>query len=730
MSKKKKGSPSPPKPGEKSLPLDQQIIRQLAKASGPLSGKNLVRKLSDQASANKINDRLRRLVKSGDVLELPSGLFQLHGSKKDHMILKGRVDMTASGSAYVIIPGMESDVFIPRTKTGRAFDGDEVRVVLRDKKGRKQVEGEIVEVLQRAKEIYVGTLEITKGFAFVVPMNRRGMRDIFLPPDELQENPGINHGDRVAVEITDWPHRSSNPAGRIVHILGAAEENETEMRSILISAGFPLEFSQEVLDQAHSFSAELSPEELETRRDFRDVVTFTIDPEDAKDFDDAISVKALKEGRWEVGIHIADVSHFVQPQTALDKEAYQRATSVYLVDRVNPMLPERLSNELCSLRPGEDKRVFSAVFEMDSKAKVHAEWFGIGLIHSDRRFTYEEAQSVIESGQGDFADEIKLLQDLAVKLRERRYQEGSVSFETEEVRFKLDEKGRPLGIYLKERKAAHMLVEDFMLLANRQVATFLSGMRQSISTWPSVYRVHDLPDPEKLKNFETLVNEYGYKLKLPEDPKELPKAINTFMKQLEGQPEQGVLSRMAVRSMAKAIYTTNNIGHFGLGFDDYTHFTSPIRRYPDLMVHRLLAQALAQKKSKGQSQTQPDKSLLEEQCRHSSIMERKAMDAEYESIKYKQAEFLRERVGEEFDGVITGITSWGIYVELKESRCEGMIRLDSMGSEFVHQEKKNTLFAVELDRWFKIGDELRIRVADVSLARREMNFVLAGAEQE
>ena len=469
---------------EGRLPLDQQLMRLLAKAEAPVTRQNLVRKLSDQANAAKVLDRLNRLVKSGDVLETPSGKYKLHTSRQEHMVITGTVDMTASGSAYVVVPGMDGDIFIPQARTGRAFDGDKVRVVIRERKGRSRVEGEIVEVLQRAKEHYVGTLEINRGFAFVVPMNRKGMRDIFLPPDELVAHANLEHGERVAVEITEWPHRSGNPVGKIIHVLGPAEENETEMQSILLSAGFPLTFSPEALDQAHAFSAQASAEELASRRDFRQITTFTIDPLDARDFDDALSIREISPERWEIGIHIADVSHYVLPESILDKEGYKRATSVYLVDRVNPMLPERLSNELCSLRPQEEKLVFSAVFELDAKGKIHSEWFGRSVIFSDHRFTYEDAQTGLETGEGPFASELKTLNQLAEKLREKRYQEGSVSFETEEVRFRLDETGKPLGIYLKERKAAHMLVEDFMLLANRQVATFLAKMREKDSTWP------------------------------------------------------------------------------------------------------------------------------------------------------------------------------------------------------------------------------------------------------
>jgi ribonuclease R len=702
------------------------ILRHLAGREEPVGLKNLVRKFSHMASEQKIRDRVHRMVQSGVILETPSRKLKVPRSKQEHLVLKGRVDMTAKGSAYVVVEGLEEDVYVPESRMGRAFDGDSVRVVIRKRKGKRRAEGEIVEVLARAKEHYVGSLEMNRGYAFVVPLHRKGMRDIFIPPDELNQVTRVSSGDRVAVEIIEWPHRSSNPIGRIAYVLGPAEENDTEMRSILLSNGFPLTFPPEAMAEAEAFPDAPTAEDLAERLDLRDIETVTIDPVDAKDFDDALSYRDLGNGRYEVGIHIADVAHFVRPGSALDKEAYKRATSVYLVDRVNPMLPERLSNGLCSLRPREDKHAFSALFELDGQGQVLKEWYGRTLIHSDHRFAYEEAQEVLDGGEGPHRDALLQLNRLAEALRAKRFENGSVNFETEEVRFKLDEDGKPLGIYLKERKAAHMLVEDFMLLANRRVAMFLSQQaRQSgDAARPAVYRVHDQPDPEKLKAFEALVQEYGHKLRLPDNPAELPKAINAFMQVIQGQPEQDVLSRMAIRSMAKAVYTTDNIGHFGLGFEDYTHFTSPIRRYPDVMVHRLLDQAL------NKSKQRPDKHQLEAACQHCSQMERKAMDAEYESIKYKQAEYLQDHVGEEFAGRVSGITTWGIFVELNESRCEGMIRLDSVAAEFVHDAKKNTLYAVDIDRWFRMGDPVRIRVEGISLERREMNFALLDAAVE
>lgn len=698
--------------------LHRTVIRVLKESDTPLAHKNIIRKLSHVASGGKVMSAIRDLVDSGKILETPSNKLRLPDSKRERMMVTGTVDMTAKGSAFVVVPGMENDVFVPQGRLNRAFDGDTVRVMIRRRRHRGKIEGEVIDVLKRAKDEYIGTLRLEKGYGFVLPLQRTGMRDIFISNEELQQSPEARDGDRVAVRITEWPAQIASPRGRITKVLGRPEENDTEMVSILLQAGFPVGFSEEVMKEAKAWPAELEEEEIQERRDVRDIITFTIDPEDAKDFDDALSVRALDEGRYEIGVHIADVSYYVREGSKLDKEAFKRATSVYLVDRVNPMLPERLSNGLCSLRPKEDRFAFSAIFEMDANARILNAWFGRTVIHSNRRFTYEEAQERIETGEGDFAEEINLLNNFANKLRDRRFEHGAIAFETEEVRFRLDANGKPIGIYLKERKDAHMLVEDFMLLANRKVSERLSRQGKRDSPIPSVYRVHDEPDPEKLKNFEALCQDFGYEVKLPENPRELPKILNAFMKTLEGSPEQGTLSMMAVRSMAKAIYTTENIGHFGLGFRYYTHFTSPIRRYPDLMVHRLLAEALSK------SKLRPDKAELEAQCHHSSLMERKAMDAEYESIRYKQAEFLSEQVGQQFEGRISGITKWGMYVMLLENRCEGMIRLESIGSEFVINERTKTLYDMMSDVTYRLGDIIKVEIKGVNLARREVDLDL------
>lgn len=718
MAKKKKKK----KGGLKAMPLDRMILKYLGGKEAPVTYKNIARKFSGQANDKIIRDRLNTLVGEGRILRTPSGKLKIASSKKESVLLVGKVMMTRSGNAFVGVEGMDQDIFIPKSATGRAFDGDEVRVVLKHRKGRGRsrgkVEGEIVEILNRARDAHIGTIQMQKDYGFVIPLNAKGMPDIFLPPDEIHRHKNLKDGDRLVVKITRWSGKSSSPEGKITKILGRPEENETEMQSIIMAAGFPLEFPEEVMAEAEAYPEGIQESELKIRRDLRDVPTLTIDPVDAKDFDDAISLRKLDSGNWEVGVHIADVTHYVKPGSALDKEAAGRATSVYLVDRVNPMLPERLSNGLCSLRPHEEKYTFSALFELDQNAKVVDEWFGKTVTYSDRRFTYEEAQEVIETSEGDFAQELLVLNRIAEQLRSQRFEKGAMNFESEEVRFKLDENAKPIGIYIKERKASNLLVEDFMLLANKRVAMFLGAQRQNEIPAPVVYRIHDEPDLEKLKGFQQQVKDFGYEFKLPQNMTEVPDAINSFMEGLGDAPEKGMLSRMAIRTMAKAIYTTDNIGHFGLGFEHYTHFTSPIRRYPDVLVHRLLQLAVTKGKN------WPKKLELEERCKHASFMERKAMDAEYESRKYKQAEFLQSHVGKEFEGTISGITTWGIYVELVENKCEGMIKLETIGEEFVYNEKLNNIYSVDLDLKLRMGDHLKIMVKGVDLSKREIDFLL------
>ncbi|MFT7589853.1 MAG: ribonuclease R [Limisphaerales bacterium] len=713
MAKKKKK-----KGGLKAMPLDRMILEYLGRKESPVAFKNIVRKLAGLANERTISDRISKLISDRRIVETPSQKLKIVKPHKEKVLLIGKVMMTRTGNAYVGVDGMDSDVFIPASRTNRAFDGDQVRIVLRQRKGKKKTEGEIVEIINRVKEQHIATIKIEKGYVTAIPLRAKGMRDIFIPKEELDKTERVRDGDRVMIKIVDWPRSSSNPIGKVTRVLGRPEENETEMQSIILSAGFPIEFPKEVLAETASFQSGVDPEEIKNRKDLREVTTITIDPVDARDFDDAISLRKLESGNWEVGVHIADVAFYVKPGSALDKEAAKRATSVYLVDRVNPMLPERLSNELCSLRPHEEKYTFSALFELDEKGEVVNEWFGRTVTLSDHRFTYEQAQEVIETGEGPFAKELKTLNELAGILRTARFNKGAINFDSEEVQFKLDENAKPIGIYIKERKESNLLVEDFMLLANKQVAKFLSIQKLNDKPVDGVYRVHDEPDREKLRSFEMQAKDFGYELKLPQKMEEIPAAINSFMKRIADEPESGILSRMAIRTMSKAIYTTDNIGHFGLGFDYYTHFTSPIRRYPDVLVHRILDLALTN------ASKRPRKAELEEHCKHASVMERKAMDAEFESKKYKQAEFLQDHIGAEFEGTISGITTWGIFVEIIENRCEGMIKLDSIGSEFVYNEKLSNIFAVDIDRKFRMGDKVKIRVEGVNLARREIDFSL------
>ena len=540
------------------------------------------------------------------------------------------------------------------------------------------------------------------------------LHNIFVPLSDLA---GAKDGQKVQVAITDWPEGAKNPIGKIINILGTQGENDTEMNAILAQYGFPLSFPPEVEKEANDIPEQITAEELKDRRDFRETVTFTIDPADAKDFDDAISFKKLPNGNYEIGVHIADVSHYVQPKTYLDKEAYSRATSVYLVDRVIPMLPERLSNGVCSLRPHEDKLCFAAVFELDDEANIQNEWFGRTVIHSNRRFSYEEAQEVIENKEGDHAEEILKLNALAYILRDRKFKNGAISFESTEVKFHLDEKGKPIGVYVKERKDAHKLIEDFMLLANKKVAEFIAKKGKGKSKYTFIYRSHDSPNLENLGNFALFAARFGYKINMKTD-KDIAKSLNFLMEDVEGKKEQNVLTQLAIRSMAKAVYTTKKTSHYGLAFDHYTHFTSPIRRYPDVMVHRLLAAYLNGEKSANEEE-------YETAASHSSAMEKRAADAERASIKYKQVEYLEENVGKLYMGIISGVTEWGMYVELLENKCEGMIRLKDIADDFyVLDEKNYCIVGQRKKKKYQLGDEVKVKVKKVDLSKRQIDFSL------
>ena len=693
-----------------------QMVLDVFEQNGntPLNYKQVSAKLNvrDPESRDIIFEILREEAKKDTLKELSPGKFQLLELKT---FVEGKVDLTNDGSAFIVTDDeFESDIFVAPRKLRNALNGDRVKVYVYAKSKGKHKEGEVIEILQRAKTEFTGIVKLSERFAFFIPDDRKMMHDIFIPMNDLN---GAKNGIKAVAEITDWPADAKNPIGRIKHILGAQGENDTEMNAILAEYGFPLSFPAEVEHEAEQIPNEISEQEIARRRDFRDVLTFTIDPFDAKDFDDAISFKYLDNGNYEVGVHIADVSHYIIPDSALDKEALDRGTSVYLVDRVIPMLPERLSNGLCSLRPKEDKLTFSAVFELDEDAYIVNEWYGKTIIHSDRRFTYEEVQEIIESKEGDHEKEIAQLNQLAYKLRDRKFKHGAISFETTEVKFKLDETGKPIGVYVKERKDAHKLIEDFMLLANRKVAEYVSKMGKGKHKFTFVYRVHDSPKPEALANFAQFAARFGYKINTKSD-KETAKSLNYLMEDVEGKKEQNVLTHLAIRSMAKAIYTTKSSSHYGLAFDHYTHFTSPIRRYPDVMVHRLLFHYL----NGGQS---ANAEHYEKLCQHSSQMEKKAADAERASVKYKQAEYLRDQVSNIFSGVISGVTEWGMYVEIIENKCEGMIRLRDISDDFYTLDEKNyAIIGQRKKKVYQLGDEVQIRVKNVDLTKKQIDFSL------
>ncbi|GAA3980442.1 ribonuclease R [Pedobacter ginsengiterrae] len=697
------------------LVLNQLVSDIFEKNSNqPLNYKQVSAKLNltDQESRETILEILKEGKGAGIYLEPEKGKFKL---KELQNFIIGRVDMTADGSAYIIPEDeFEKDVFVAPRKLRNALHGDTVKAYVFAKKDGRKNDGEIVEIIKRAKSDFTGVIKISDRFAFVIADDKKMLHDIFVPLGDIL---GAKNGQRVLVSLTDWPEGAKNPIGTVKHVLGDQGENNTEMNAILAQYGFPLSFPPQVEKEANAIPEEIPAEEISKRRDFRSVLTFTIDPADAKDFDDAISYQKLPNGNHEIGVHIADVSHYVLQGTDLDKEAYSRATSVYLVDRVIPMLPERLSNGVCSLRPHEDKLCFAAVFELDEQANIVSEWFGRTAIHSDRRFSYEEAQEVIENKAGDYATEILKLNELAYILRDRKFKNGAISFESTEVKFKLDESGKPIGVYVKERKDAHKLIEDYMLLANRKVAEFIAKKQKGEKKLTFVYRVHDSPNMETLNTFANFASRFGYKVNTKSD-KEIAKSLNSLMADVEGKKEQNILTSLAIRSMAKAIYTTKKTSHYGLAFEYYTHFTSPIRRYPDVMAHRLLQTYLDGGKS-------ADAEFYEVASAHSSAMEKRAAEAERASIKYKQAEYLENNIGEVYKGIISGVTEWGMYVEIEENKCEGMIRLRDISDDFyVLDEKNYCIVGQRKKKKYQLGDEVMIRVKKVDLAKRQIDFSL------
>lgn len=624
----------------------------------------------------------------------------------------GKLDMARSGMGFVIVEGWEQDVLVRQQDLLTALNGDEVRVKIERVSGKGRPEGSIVEILKRTQTEFSGRLDVSEKFAFLVPDKDKVRTDIFIPLKKLK---GGKDGDRAIVKVTDWNSDAKNPTGEVVELLTNERVNQIAMKEILVENGFPLRFSDEALAVAAAIPDQLDKEEIARRKDCRDILTFTIDPVDAKDFDDAISIRTLKGGYYEIGVHIADVSYYVHPDTQLDAEAYERATSVYLPDRVLPMLPEHISNVLCSLRPNEDKFTFSAIFQVNKQGEVKQYWIGRTVIHSDRRFTYEEAQDIIESKQGDHAAEILLLNEIAQNLRSGRFKKGAINFSSQEVRFQLNDEGKPIGIVIKESKEAHQLIEEFMLLANRTVATYVGKKQVNKQPVPFPYRVHDVPNEDKLEIFAAFASRFGYKFNL-NDPDKIAESFNSMLEAVQGKPEQHVLEQLGIRTMAKAVYTTDNIGHYGLGFDDYCHFTSPIRRYPDVMVHRIVQQCIDES-------IRIDKKM-EQKCRHCSDQERKAMECERSANKYKQVEFMQDFVGDTFEAVVSGVSAFGFWAETVAHKCEGLVSIADLAEvdEFHFLEHDYALAGLRTGKRFGIGDKVNIQVVATNLEKRQIDF--------
>ena len=658
----------------------------------------------------KVLDKLRD---EEILLESSRGRFRINNRG---LMLDGRFERRSNGKNFFVPDDDGNIIYIPERNSKHAMNGDRVRVQLLAKRKRAETEGTVVEIIEHKQTRFVGVLEVQKHFAFLVMDSKFLSNDIFIPKEDLM---GAKHGDKVVVEIVEWPAKANNPVGKVINVLGKPGDNDTEMHAILAQYDLPYSYPENVSKMADLISETIDEKEIAKREDFRDVFTFTIDPKDAKDFDDAFSFKELSPNLWEVGVHIADVTHYVKPGDLIDKEAENRATSIYLVDRTIPMLPERLSNFICSLRPKEEKLCFSVIFNMNEKAEIKNFRIARTVIKSDSRLAYEDAQTIIETGKGDFSKEILILNSLAKQLRDKRFANGAINFERYEVKFNLDEKGKPLGVYFVEGKEANHLIEEFMLLANKTVAEVIGKVPKGKKAKSFVYRVHDVPDPEKLDNFNQFILRFGHKMKTSGTKTDVAKSLNSILDKVQGKPEENLIETIAIRTMSKAVYSTSNVGHYGLAFDHYTHFTSPIRRYPDMLVHRLLERYLEGGKS-------VDQSSLEAECKHSSDMEQIAANAERDSIKYKQVEFMSDKLGKVYDGVISGVTEWGLYVEINENKCEGMIPIRELDDDFYEFDEKNyRLVGRRKNREYRLGQPVTIQVARANLERRQLDFVFA-----
>ncbi|MBD0723629.1 ribonuclease R [Flavobacterium sp. L1I52] len=713
------------KPAKKEKNFSDKIIKILSKSANKAFNYKQIAAILDKddtQSRNQIIKDLKLLAAAKKITETEPGKYLIKAISQDYY--EGTIDMTSRKTAYFICEDFEEDIFIPTNNLNRALDKDRVKVYIYNRRKGKRPEGEVVEIIERAKTDFVGVIDIQKNFAFVSTANPKMYTDIFIPKDKIED---AQNGDVVLVHIEDWPKRADSPFGKVVKVLGRPGEHDTEIHAILAEYGLPAEFPIEVETYAQKIDTSISDEEIAKRRDMRDTLTFTIDPKDAKDFDDALSFKKLENGHYEIGIHIADVSHYLEEGTILDDEAYQRATSVYLVDRVVPMLPEVLSNFACSLRPQEEKYTFSAVFEINEKSQVINQWFGRTVIYSDQRFAYEEAQYIIETKNDVIPAEISLtgseyqvpadivsatlkLDELAKILRRKRMNEGAISFDKVEVKFNLDADGEPEGVYFKISKDANHLIEEFMLLANRRVAEFIGKQKKTF-----VYRIHDEPNEDKLIAMQNVIAKFGYKIDF-RNPGDISKSLNKLMEDVAGKKEQNLIDTLAIRSMSKAKYSTENIGHYGLAFDYYSHFTSPIRRYPDVMVHRLLQYYLDGGKS-------ADEELFEEKCLHCSTMEGLATNAERDSIKYMQVKYMQDHQDQEFLGVISGVTEWGIYVEIIENKCEGMVRIRDIKEDYyTFDEKQYALVGATSNRLLQLGDEIYVKVKNADLVKKQLDF--------